>query len=99
MTPQQQSRFRSYLEELPNALVLGFVTAVTTILLAIVLSLVLGGANEDHRLAQRCFAHHTHEMVAAIIAAAPEHFADIDVSEYPEIDITGIDCSKYFSKE
>ena len=88
------SRLRAYLAELPNALFLGFITAAVTLILAIVLSVLLGGENVAHREASRC--------QAAYIVEVLEQFAEyhgIDPADIDRINIEGLDCSEYIYDE
>lgn len=88
-----RERFRAYAAELPYALVLAFTTAAVTLILAVILSAVLGGENVRHREAARCQA-------ALIVSMLRDAYALNEVYEpirnsYPEINLEGIDCTTY----
>ncbi len=85
-------RLRAYMEELPNALVLALTTAVTTLILAVLLNVVVGGDNRDHRIATRCFAHQTTTLIREIVQSSDTLRDRIDLSDYRPVSIEGLDC-------
>jgi hypothetical protein len=87
---------RGLLDELPGALLLAILTAVVTLLLLVAISLVVGGDNEQHRLSSRCFANQTTSLIRELILASDALRERIDLSDFPPIDITGIDCDVVF---
>lgn len=89
-------RIRAYLDELPGALLLSLLTATTTIVLALVISIVVGGQNAEHRLASRCFANQTMELIREIVRANENLDAKINLDLYPPISIEGINCEVVF---
>ena len=86
------NRFRVILNELPGAFLLSVLTAVVTLLLAILLSAVLGGENEAHRLATRCYNAEIIDLLREVISESS--LADkVDLTQYPAVNTEGIDCS------
>lgn len=89
MTP----RLRVYLAELPNALLLAVTTAAVTLILAVLLSVVLGGENVRHREANRCQAALIVSMLRDAYRLNPVYEP---ISErYPNVNTQGIDCTPY----
>lgn len=102
MTITQRRRIVEIFRGLPSILVLSFVTAVTTIVLAMILSLVIGGENRrlqqqavtnaqeivDHAAVSRC------EMayVVEILKEIGQQAEGLDLSAYPVINTEGLDC-------
>lgn len=84
--------------ELPGALALAILTGVVTLTLAVLLSIATGAERREDRIAQRCFAHQTTELLRQIVETAPSLSGAIDLSEYPVISIEGIDCDPVFEK-
>lgn len=93
MASRSSGRVAAFLAELPGALMLALLTAVVTLILAIVVSAVLGGENQEHRISARCAAHDTIAMIREIVRASDTLSDQIDLSRYPVVDISGIDCS------
>lgn len=91
-------RLAGFLAELPGALMLAILTAATTLIMAVLLSAVLGTENAEHRIASRCFAHNTTELIREIVQASETLSETIDLSKYPPIDITGIDCESVYAE-
>lgn len=89
-------RITLYLKEFPSALVLAVMTAIVTLLLAMVLSAIMGGASRkanaeiiDHSILARCqFAE-----VIEILKEIGEQSDSIDLSQYPQVNTSGIDCT------
>lgn len=77
---------------------LSVLTAFTTLALAVLLSAVLGTENVQHRIASRCFAHNTTELIREIVATSENLSSQIDLSDYPPISIDGIDCSLIYEQ-
>lgn len=86
-------RLRAYVAELTSALPLAFTTAAATLMLAVVLSVVLGGENVRHREANRCQAALIVAMLRDAYAVNPAYEAIRD--RYPEVNLEGIDCTPY----
>lgn len=82
--------------ELPQAILLAVLTAVTTLFLVIVVSVVLGGETNEHRQASRCFAHDNMALLREIVLADPDLRKHIDLSRYPIINVDGVDCSALY---
>ena len=85
-------RLAGFLAELPGALMLAILTAATTLIMAVLLSAVLGTENAEHRTASRCFAHNTTALLREIVSESETLSRTIDLSLYPPISIDGIDC-------
>lgn len=90
MSERLRSRLRAYAAELPNALMLAFTTAAVTLMLAVVLSLVLGGENHRHREATRCQAAYIVDIMQEIAETA-----EIPLTNNRDINTAGIDCAPY----
>ena len=88
-----RTKVRDYVDELPNLLLIAFTTAAVTLILAVLLSVVLGGENVRHREATRC-------QNALIVNMLRDAYAVNEAYEsirdnYPEINLDGIDCTPY----
>src|SRR5688500_13839370 len=97
-----RAKFMAYLQELPGALMLSILTAVTTILLILVLSSVLGQEGRalqkqavfngeevvDHAIVARCELAH----VVDILKEIGEQAEGMDLSAYDNINTDGLDC-------
>lgn len=95
-------KLRAYADELPGALMLAVLTAVTTILLILVLSAVLGAENRalqeqavfngeevvDHAIVARCEMAYIVELLKEIGAQSES----LDLTQYPNINVEGLDC-------
>ena len=102
MTYNMRRRLRAYIEELPGALFLAILTAAVTILLALILSAVIGGQQRhllesaaangaevvDHAKVARCESAYIVEMLRAIGQQSPT----LDLSRFAPVDTTGLDC-------
>lgn len=86
-------RLRVYASELPNALFLAFTTAAVTLILAVILSSIIGGDNQRHREATRCQAALISDMLRDAYALNPVYEPIRD--RYPAINTEGIDCHPY----
>lgn len=87
----EMSRVREWLQDhVVSQLALAFLTAVTTLTLLVVLSMIFGQANVEHRIAGRCNAYHTQEMLFDLAESLGHPF---DRSEYPILNMDGVDCS------
>ena len=86
-----RERLAAYVSELPNALFLAFTTAAVTLVLAVILSAVLGGENTAHRIATRCYAAQITNMLhdAFRVNAAYDEIR----AKYPRVNLEGIDCT------
>lgn len=98
MTNETRARVGAYLAELPGALRLSVLTAIVTLALAVALSLVLGSENSDHRLELRCFERHTQQLLHEMVLADPALRDAIDLSQYPPINVNGIDCERFLEE-
>lgn len=87
------SRFREVLSKMPDTLLLAFTTAVVTLILLIILSLVLGGENVRHREAQRCQAALIVNMLRDAYALNPVYEPLRD--KFPQVNTDGLDCRPY----
>jgi hypothetical protein len=102
MTYNMRRRLRAYIEELPGALFLAILTAAVTILLALILSAVIGGQQRgllesaaangaevvDHAKVARCESAYIVEMLRAIGQQSPT----LDLSRFEPVNTTGLDC-------
>ena len=102
MTGEMRARARAYVAELPGALLLSILTATTTIVLALIISLVLGGESRalqeqavangqetvDHAAVSRCELAH----VVDILKEIGEQAEGLDLSKYEELNTDGLDC-------
>lgn len=98
MTMAMRRRAAELYRQLPGAFMMALLTAAVTIILAIVISTVVGGDNNQHRLATRCFAHQTTTLIREIVEASDTLRDRVDLDAYPPIDITGVDCSLLFEQ-
>jgi hypothetical protein len=89
-------RLREVRAEIPEAVMLAVMTAFATLALLVVVSSVLGTANEQHRIASRCFANQTTRLIREIVLSSDTLRERIDLADYPLIDVTGIDCEIVF---
>lgn len=87
-----RARVADLISQLPGALVLSFLTAVTTVILIIVLSIVFGSENTAHREAARCQAAYIVDVLQEI---AEQRGLDLEHDE--DIETSGLDCSKYLT--
>lgn len=85
-------KVRGLFEALPGALFTSVLTGVVTLMLLILVSLVVGGDNAEHRLASRCFANQTTELIREIVEANENLSKRIDLDKYQPISIDGVDC-------
>lgn len=87
----EMSRVREWFRDhVVSQLALAFLTAVTTLTLLVVLSMVFGQANAEHRIAGRCNAFEMREMIFELAESLGSPF---DRSEHPALNMRGIDCS------
>lgn len=87
----EMSRVRTWFSQhIFSQLALAFLTAVTTLLLLVILSLLFGQANVEHRIAGRCNAFEMREMIFELAESLGSPF---DRSEHPALNMRGIDCS------
>lgn len=90
------SRLRAFITQASGTLVIAFTTAVMTLVLLVVLSVVLGGENVRHRESSRC-------QSALIVSMLRDAFRNNPVNQdlldrYPEINLDGIDCTPYLTE-
>ena len=88
-----QARVREMMAEIPGMLMLAFTTAAVTLMLAVVLSIVLGGENVRHREANRCQAALIVSMLRDAYAVNPAYEEIRD--RHPDVNLEGIDCRPY----
>ena len=88
-----KARMHAYAAELPNALFLAFTTAAVTLLLAVILSAVLGAENQRHREASRCQAALIVNMLRDAYGLNPVY--EPIRTRYPRVNTDGIDCTQY----
>ena len=74
---------------------LAFVTAFVTLGIAVVLSLVFGTSQQQHRDALLCIAAQQRDM---LIDIAEGSGILLDQEAFPPIDISDLDCSNVFAK-
>ena len=94
--PARLSRARLLLKELPGALTLAALTAMVTLGLALLLSLVTGAENVAHREATRCHAALIVDMLQDAYEVNPEYEQIAD--DYPRVNTAEIDCAQYIEQ-
>lgn len=72
---------------------LAILTAVVTLGLLVVLSVVFGGANAEHRAETRCYNAQLDALLREIISNAPSLSEAVDLDDYPAVNIEGLDCT------
>lgn len=103
-----RDKLRTYREELPNALLLATLTAVVTLILAMLISVVLGGEQREllrravsngeevvqHSAITRCELAYLVELVKVIGEQSPQ----LDLEDYPTVNTDGLDCEAVISQ-
>lgn len=77
---------KALIREFPTAIL----TGITTIVLILLLSVLLGASNNEHRVSSRCNAYHMQEMIFEL---AEQLGTPLDRADHPVLDMDGIDCS------
>lgn len=102
-----RAKMRAYWSELPGALMLAILTAITTIVLLLILSLFVGGQQRDllraaaenggevvdHAKVARCESAYIVEILRKIGDQSPS----LDLSAYPPVNTTGLNCDRILS--
>lgn len=96
MSRERRIKLLTYWQKFPEALAIVVLTAVTTLVLVIVLTLATGNQAQSTRNAIRCYAAQTHEMIRDILTHAPSLIDVVDASKYPAINTDGLECELYF---
>jgi hypothetical protein len=91
--PERKTRLALLLRELPSALGLALLTAAVTLILAILLSTIMGAENVRHREANRCQSALIVSMLRDAYSLNPVYEPIRD--RYPEVNLEGIDCTPY----
>lgn len=89
-------RLRDWAVDFWGSFRIALLTAATTLVLAILLSAVLGAENIRHREATRCHAALIVSMLRDAYAVNPAYEQIRDV--YPAINLEGLDCNAYWTQ-
>ncbi len=92
MTHETRIRLLTYWHRFPEAIVLAVLTATTTMILALLLSLALGRDVRDQEAATRCYTAQTVNMIRDIMEIAKMHEL---AARYPAINTAGLHCELY----
>jgi hypothetical protein len=82
--------------ELPGAAVVAVMTAGVLLMLAFLLSAVLGSDNADHRIGSRCSQYETIALLREIVLADDALRERIDLTRYLLPSIEGINCQSIY---